>query len=54
MDWGLGSRALGGGGGGFGFWVQDDKSNGVLKGSWNLVTRVIIRVTLLITTYNPN
>ena len=26
----------------------------VLKGSWDLVSRVIIRVTLLITTYNPN
>ena len=26
----------------------------VLKGSWDLVTRVIIRVTILITTYNPN
>ena len=26
----------------------------VLKGSWDLVTRVIMRVTLLITTYNPN
>ena len=26
----------------------------VLKGSWDLVTRVIIKVTLLITTYNPN
>ena len=26
----------------------------VLKGSWDLVTRVIIRVTILITTSNPN
>ena len=26
----------------------------LLKGSWDLVTRAIIRVTLLITTYNPN
>ena len=26
----------------------------VLKGSWDLVTRVIIRVTILITTYNHN
>ena len=27
---------------------------GLLKGSWDLLTRVIIRVTLLIATYNPN
>ena len=26
----------------------------LLKGSWDLVTRVIVRVTLLRTTYNPN
>ena len=26
----------------------------LLKGSWDLVTRVIIMVTILITTYNPN
>ena len=26
----------------------------ILKGSWDLVTRVIIRVTILIATYNPN
>ena len=26
---------------------------GVLRGSWDLVTRVIIKVTVLITTYNP-
>ena len=26
----------------------------LLKGSWDLVNRVIIRVTILITTYNPN
>ena len=26
----------------------------LLKGSWDLVTRVIVRVTILITTYNPN
>ena len=25
-----------------------------LKGSWDLVTRVIIKVTILIITYNPN
>ena len=29
-----------------GFWV-------LLKGSWDLVTRVIIKVTILIFTYNP-
>ena len=28
--------------------------NTLLKGSWDLVTRVIIMVTILITTYNPN
>ena len=26
----------------------------ILKGSWDLVTKVINRVTLLIITYNPN
>ena len=26
----------------------------LLRGSWGLVTRVIIKVTILITTYNPN
>ena len=26
----------------------------ILKGSWDLVTRVIVRITILITTYNPN
>ena len=26
----------------------------VLEGSWDLVTRVIIKVTILIITYNPN
>ena len=26
----------------------------LLEGSWDLVTRVILKVTLLITTYNPN
>ena len=26
----------------------------ILKGSWDLVTRVIIKVTSLIITYNPN
>ena len=26
---------------------------GLLGGSWDLVTRVIIKVTVLITTYNP-
>ena len=26
----------------------------LLKGSWDLVTRVINRVTIRITTYNPN
>ena len=31
--------------GALGFWV-------VLKGSWDVVTRVIIKVTILITTYN--
>ena len=26
----------------------------LLKGSWDLVTRVINKATILITTYNPN
>ena len=26
----------------------------ILKGSWDLVTRVITKVTILIITYNPN
>ena len=26
---------------------------GLLRGSWDLVTRVIIKVTILIITYNP-
>ena len=26
----------------------------ILRGSWDLVTRVIIKVTILITTYNPS
>ena len=26
----------------------------LLKGSWDLVTRVIIRVTVLVVAYNPN
>ena len=26
----------------------------ILKGSWDLVTRVIIKVTILTITYNPN
>ena len=26
----------------------------ILKGSWDLVTRVIIRVAILTITYNPN
>ena len=26
----------------------------LLKGSWDLVTRLIIKVSILITTYNPN
>ena len=30
-------------------WVE-----GLLGGSWDLVTRVISKVTVLITTYNPN
>ena len=32
-----------------GFRVQ-----GLLKGSWGLVTRVINKVTILIISYNPN
>ena len=31
-----------------GFWMK-----GLLKGSWDLVTRVIIKVAILIITYNP-
>ena len=31
-----------------------ERSESVLKGSWDLVTRVIIKVTRLIITYNPN
>ena len=27
---------------------------GVLKGSWDLVTRLITKVTVVISTYNPN
>ena len=27
---------------------------GLLKGSWDLVTRVMIKVAILIVTYNPN
>ena len=39
--------------------VGDDASlkrppSRVLEGSWDLVTRVIIKVTILIITYNPN
>ena len=30
------------------------RSLGLLKGSWDLVTRVIIKVTILIIAYNPN
>ena len=30
------------------------KVQGLLEGSWNLVTRVINKVTILIITYNPN
>ena len=32
----------------------DFRMPGILKGSWDLVTRVIIKVTILINTYNPN
>ena len=28
--------------------------NLLLRGSWDLVTRVIIKVTIVITTYNPS
>ena len=31
-----------------------DSLDSLLKGSWDLVTRVMMRVTILITTYNPN
>ena len=39
--------------------LQNDKKRsysglGLLRGSWDLVTRVIIQVTILITTYNPS
>ena len=30
------------------------RSSRLLEGSWDLVTRVIIKVTILIITYNPN
>ena len=34
--------------------AQDAEARALLKGSWDLITRFIIRVTALITTYNPN
>ena len=34
--------------------VQSDAPANLLEGSWDLETRVIILVTILITTYNPN
>ena len=36
--------------------VEDSelRQGGLLGGSWDLVTRAIIKVTTLITTYNPN
>ena len=35
-------------------YYRDPFPHSLLKGSWDLLTRVIIRVTLLIATYNPN
>ena len=35
-------------------WSKACGKDPVLRGSWDLVTRVIIKVTILITTYNPN
>ena len=57
--WGLGGLGFGGFrivGFGAGLTVLDCgfRMISLLGGSWDLVTRVIIRVTLLITTYNPN
>ena len=37
-----------------GFRVSGVRVSGVLKGSWDLVTRIINKVTILISTYNPN
>ena len=34
--------------------LQESSKGPLLGGSWDLVTRVIIKVTTLITTYNPN